>query len=254
MHFLLVLLAVVPADETCRGDADQCQPPPVNQTLISPERLQAHGSHAKRIWLAIRGDVFDVTEGIRFYGPEGSYRFFAGRDGSRAFATGEFSDQGLREDCDGLEPEQLWAIEQWRQRYHIDYKFVGNLRGFWYGEEFSQQRFDNFSRRLAEYSAEQDREEVLKKRYPGCNSRWNQKDGTTVWCTKKSGGITRDYVGVPRKFFPPDEQVKKRGSGDLRRKGGMRCACVRPQEADLAPHMFQPYDGCSPRADKCERV
>ena len=40
-----------------------------------------------------------------------------------------------------------------------------------------------------------------KKIFPPCNSEWNADTGQRVWCTKKSGGIQRDWVGVPRKLF-----------------------------------------------------
>lgn len=40
--------------------------------------------------IAILGDVYDVTEGRRIYGPGGYYSFFSGRDASRAYVTGCF--------------------------------------------------------------------------------------------------------------------------------------------------------------------
>lgn len=44
----------------------------------------------KPIYIAILGDVYDVTEGRRIYGPGGYYSFFSGRDASRAYVTGCF--------------------------------------------------------------------------------------------------------------------------------------------------------------------
>jgi hypothetical protein len=40
---------------------------------------------------SIVGHVFDVSNGRGFYGPGGGYDFFAFRDGSRAYATGDFT-------------------------------------------------------------------------------------------------------------------------------------------------------------------
>ncbi|KAL0924365.1 hypothetical protein M5K25_005182 [Dendrobium thyrsiflorum] len=44
------------------------------------------------ILLGILGSVFDVTKGKSHYGPGGGYHHFAGRDASRAFASGNFTE------------------------------------------------------------------------------------------------------------------------------------------------------------------
>lgn len=56
----------------------------------------------KPILLAINSTVYDVTLGRRFYGPGGSYHFFAGKDASRAFVSNCF-DVDLTPDLRGLE-------------------------------------------------------------------------------------------------------------------------------------------------------
>lgn len=48
------------------------------------------------IYISILGRVYDVTAGKRFYGPGGKYHIFAGREVTKALATG-----CLREDCIG---------------------------------------------------------------------------------------------------------------------------------------------------------
>jgi hypothetical protein len=63
-----------------------------------------------QLLLAVLGEVFDVSQGARHYAPGRSYAFFTGRDASRAFATGDFSEAGLIDDLDGLPPsEVMWA-------------------------------------------------------------------------------------------------------------------------------------------------
>lgn len=42
------------------------------------------------IYLAVKGQIFDVSAGAHTYGPGGSYAVFAGHDASRAFVTGCF--------------------------------------------------------------------------------------------------------------------------------------------------------------------
>lgn len=46
-------------------------------------------------YLVIVGEVFDVRAGPSYYGKGGSYSFFTGGDGSRAFVSGDFTETGL---------------------------------------------------------------------------------------------------------------------------------------------------------------
>lgn len=55
------------------------------------------------------GEVFDVTKGERHYRPGQPYAFFTGRDGSRAFTTGDFTEAGLTDDLTGLSADQVRA-------------------------------------------------------------------------------------------------------------------------------------------------
>jgi len=54
------------------------------------------------IYLAVNGTIYDVTPGRNFYGPGGSYHFFAGADASRAFITTCF-DTDITPDTRGAE-------------------------------------------------------------------------------------------------------------------------------------------------------
>ena len=52
-----------------------------------------------------------------------------GRDGTKAFVTGKFTEKGLIDDISGLTPEQIQELEDWLKFYidHKDYKYVGKL-------------------------------------------------------------------------------------------------------------------------------
>lgn len=56
--------------------------------MITKNELAAHGHSGalKPIWLGIMGMVFDVDKGAEhYYGPEGGYKFFAGKEFSRGW-------------------------------------------------------------------------------------------------------------------------------------------------------------------------
>lgn len=90
----------------------------------------------KPIYLAVRGLVFDVSTGTRFYGPGQAYNFFAGKDATRSFVTGCFDDS-----CFATQPKfraeltekDEESIESWVRSYHTKYVWVGILR-----KEFEQ--------------------------------------------------------------------------------------------------------------------
>jgi len=60
----------------------------------------------KNIYLAVKGEVFDVTAGRPYYARGGGYGFFSGRDASRAYSTGCFQTH-LTHDLRGLTPAQI---------------------------------------------------------------------------------------------------------------------------------------------------
>ncbi|KAH8830547.1 hypothetical protein DL96DRAFT_1593381 [Flagelloscypha sp. PMI_526] len=79
------------------------------------------------IYLAIDGEVYDVSEGSA-YQPGGSYAHFAGVDGARAFATGCFKEHRTH-DLRGLSEKDLKAIQHWKDFYanHKTYRKIGRV-------------------------------------------------------------------------------------------------------------------------------
>lgn len=105
--------------------------------------------------------------------------------------------------------------------------------------------------------------------YPACNSEWSEASGGRVWCSTMrsffdfliyqcfdqhfmfpknvtalifcccSGGIHRDWVGVPRMLFSP-------GSGHS------RCVCIRLSNPVQAENRnLREYKDCPPHAESC---
>ncbi|KAH9987903.1 cytochrome b5-like heme/steroid binding domain-containing protein [Russula compacta] len=103
---------------------------PVPQRLFSEQGLAEFGGAdaAKPIYLAIDGDVYDVTSNRRIYGPGGSYALMAGVDAARAFGTGCFKEHRTH-DLRGLSESELKGVEHWKQffRDHKKYFKVGHV-------------------------------------------------------------------------------------------------------------------------------
>lgn len=81
--------------------------------------------------LTLYQQIFDVSAGRKYYGPEGGYHYFAGRDASRSFVSGCMNDNCENSDSlDGLAPEQVEGVNSWLKFYedHQEYQFVGYVK------------------------------------------------------------------------------------------------------------------------------
>jgi len=210
-----------------------------NNKLWKKEDLaQYDGSdETKPILLAVIGEVFDVTKGGKHYGKEGGYSGFAGKDGSRAFVTGKFDAAGLTSDTSGLKSKEIISIDDWLVFYRKDYTICGKLIGHYYnakGEGTAAKTAYDDDLEKARKVAIQEEEE--KQEWPGCNSRWSDKEGRSLWCSTESGGVKRPWIGRPRQFFNQASQEK-------------RCVCA--PENKLKDPRLKEYDGCDPQASGC---
>ncbi|XP_072325261.1 neuferricin [Scyliorhinus torazame] len=203
------------------------------------------------LYLAVLGQVFDVSKGKKHYGPGGSYSFFAGRDACRAFVSGDFTENGLVDDVSGLSPSEMLSLQEWLAFYKKEYLFKGKLIGPYYDHtgEATQALID-IELTVMHCKKLKAESELENKIFPSCNSEWTSTKGGRVWCSSRSGGIERNWAGVPRKLYKPG----------LRNH---RCACVRttgppsnqPSSAqnrgDLDNPTLQEYEGCHSLSDSC---
>ncbi|QUC15875.1 uncharacterized protein UV8b_00116 [Ustilaginoidea virens] len=109
-------------------------PPKVFRTYTPRTLLPFSGEDGGPIYFAVRGRVFDVSNGRSFYGPGGPYANFAGRDASRGLACHSFDADMLTEDLDGpldalddLGPSEMEALEGWEETFLGKYDLVGKL-------------------------------------------------------------------------------------------------------------------------------
>ena len=165
--------------------------------LITKEELQQHGPEgpSSPIWLSILGRVYNVDSGKQHYGKNGGYNFFAGRDGTRAFITGDFTDEGLKEDIYGLGPKECADLQSWVDgTYEMDYIFVGKLIGGFYDNNGEPTEMNlEFQHQLKLAKELDDLQKAEEKVFPPCNSRWSQTDGGWVSCSTKRSVTLHGY-------------------------------------------------------------
>ncbi|KAK8537130.1 hypothetical protein V6N13_042077 [Hibiscus sabdariffa] len=105
-------------------------PPPVQLGEITEEELKQYdGSDSKKpLLMAIKGQIYDVSQSRMFYGPGGPYALFAGKDASRALAKMSFEEKDLTGDISGLGPFELDALQDWEYKFMSKYVKVGTIK------------------------------------------------------------------------------------------------------------------------------
>ncbi|EEB07860.2 cytochrome P450 regulator Dap1 [Schizosaccharomyces japonicus yFS275] len=96
------------------------------------ELKRFNGKSSPFIFLAIKGDVYNVTEGGKFYGPGGPYYTFAGHDASRGLAKSSFEEDVVPEgdemdDLSDLNEEEKSTLNDWKTFFDQKYPVVGRL-------------------------------------------------------------------------------------------------------------------------------
>eukprot|EP01036_Dinobryon_divergens_P022723 gene22723-31008_t len=81
------------------------------------------------IYISIKGQIFDISEGRAMYGPGKGYHPLVAKEAASAFAFGCFEDECFKTPIDNLSPEQLVEVDRWIDLYrnHDKYKLVGRL-------------------------------------------------------------------------------------------------------------------------------
>ncbi|CAN8254869.1 unnamed protein product [Cochlearia groenlandica] len=105
-------------------------PPPIQLGEITEDELKQYdGSDLKKpLLMAIKGQIYDVSQSRMFYGPGGPYALFAGKDASRALAKMSFEDNDLTGDISGLGPFELEALQDWEYKFMSKYVKVGTIQ------------------------------------------------------------------------------------------------------------------------------
>jgi membrane-associated progesterone receptor component len=94
------------------------------------ELLELGDGRNGRLLIGLFGRVYDVTSGAKFYGPEGRYKGFAGRDVSYALSSGCMLCLGTqRLNQHNFTEKEIAEGKRWLSFFetHDKYSFVGSL-------------------------------------------------------------------------------------------------------------------------------
>eukprot|EP00760_Papus_ankaliazontas_P027883 PhM_4_TR3458/c0_g1_i1/m.23133 len=229
--------------------------------LLRPKRLWVEGSNVKLItaeelalhngtdpslplYLVVMGEVFDVSKGSRHYGVGSGYNIFCGRDGSRAFTTGEFTQTGAVASLAGLAPSQIKSVVGWRDFYrtHATYEFVGRLVGHFYDADGTPtQHLKDALAQVAEATSAEEYEDELRKTFSPCDVHAQSGHPIRYSCSVE-GTTIRSITWKSR----------------LTNQETSRCVCVEPEKekstsvVEKFPDVsFSAYENCGTGSIEC---
>lgn len=102
--------------------------PKSDMTLGELRKYDGKSNEEGRILLAVNREIYDVTKGSRFYGPDGPYALLAGRDATRALAL--FAVDAVKDEWDDytdLNVSQMNTVNEWLEQFREKYDYVGKL-------------------------------------------------------------------------------------------------------------------------------
>jgi predicted heme/steroid binding protein len=123
------------ATEEYSGPQKEEVDPPRNFTLAQLKYFDGTKDEKtgdlKPVYLSINGTIFDVTRGRDFYGPDGPYSMFAGRECGAALAKMSFDDKHLDDidACTKLNFGEKAELDGWTEKfqYYRCYPIKGRL-------------------------------------------------------------------------------------------------------------------------------
>ncbi|KAF5357056.1 hypothetical protein D9756_006867 [Leucocoprinus leucothites] len=128
------LSSKIPAEDSTKPAKSIMQPPredlapPKDDPFTAAELSQYDGSDSsKPIYVAIKGDIFDVTHKADSYGPGKSYNVFAGKDGSRGLGKSSLKVEDAVADYSVLDEKERKVLDDWHSFFLKRYNIVGRV-------------------------------------------------------------------------------------------------------------------------------
>lgn len=107
--------------------------PNLNLRIFTMDELNKFKGFSK-IYIAINGDIFDVSHAVHLYGPKGKFNLLAGTDATCVFAhmtsieeEATSIEEKLKEDPASLTEEQKDHVKEWHDLFLKKYPVVGKL-------------------------------------------------------------------------------------------------------------------------------
>ncbi|XP_045680364.1 neuferricin isoform X2 [Phyllostomus hastatus] len=132
--------------------------------------------------------------------------------------------------------------------------FAGKVIGRFYGEDgLPTPELTQVEAKISKGLEANTRALEEKHKFPPCNAEWSSARGSRFWCSPNSGGVSRDWTGVPRKLYKPGAKEP-------------HCVCVRTtgppsdqaldnpahrNRGDLDHPNLEEYTGCPPVSMAC---
>mmetsp|Transcript_63594 Transcript_63594/g.129575 ORF Transcript_63594/g.129575 Transcript_63594/m.129575 type:complete len:295 (+) Transcript_63594:170-1054(+) len=144
-YILIIILVVIghkvmnrssePAVDSTPADEEEEKEPPRNFTMKQLGYFNGEKDERteedKPVYLALNGTVFDVSDGRNFYGPDGPYATFAGKECGVALAKMSFDAEHLDNlaGCKDLSYGEKDELDNWIYKftYHRNYPVKGRL-------------------------------------------------------------------------------------------------------------------------------
>ncbi|GMM30896.1 Dap1 protein [Martiniozyma asiatica (nom. inval.)] len=134
LYLLKTILLSSPNVSNLETQIDPEQSDTILYKKYTPRELSRfNGFDDPLIFIAVKGKVYNVSKGRRFYGPSGPYSNFAGHDASRGLALNSFEMDIIKrwdepiDDLEGLTDKEWEALDGWERMFKNKYALVGEL-------------------------------------------------------------------------------------------------------------------------------
>ena len=243
-HATLSAAASPPSAPVATGSVSADDGTPLAANVFSAEKLREFdgSDESKPLLLVVLGEVFDVSDGKKFYGKGQGYEIFVGQDSSRSFHSGDWKDP--KADCRDLNVMGASDVIGWRAFYrnHKSYRRVGVVQGLYYDAEgVPTDALAEVEAMGAKADAIKEGEERKMKQHPGCDMLHNASTKSTRIACPAAEGDAR---------FPRLVTWAHPGTGETAR----RCACISGRElsrGNLDIGDISVYPGCKAEQREC---